>query len=188
MNNENHAEKSMEQENPQQPDVVEHSSQSTMEMGDQIERVINELHEQLSAADQKYLRLLAEFHNFRERTAREYDRIVQGANEKLILQLVEIRENLERALQSYESNNDDLLKGVLLIYQQFDQVLKSNGLEIFGETGDRFDPQFFDALMVSPHPQIEADHVAEVFQKGYKLKGQVIRHARVIVSSGQSAT
>jgi molecular chaperone GrpE len=72
-----------------------------------------------------------------------------------------------------------------MIFAKFNAVLTSNGLEPFAAAGDQFDPQLHDALMKVPSAEIPEDHVVEVFEKGYNLKKRVLRHAKVIVSSGK---
>jgi molecular chaperone GrpE len=75
-----------------------------------------------------------------------------------------------------------------LIFAKFDGVLAKSGLEPFGAPGELFDPQLHDALMKAPSDTIAEDHIAEVFEKGYRLKKRVIRHAKVVVSSGAAKT
>jgi molecular chaperone GrpE len=140
----------------------------------------------VNAEKDRYLRLMAEFDNYKKRISRDYDRLVESANEKLILDLIDVRENFDRAIQSAQTNTDyqGLLDGLKLIYSKFESILEKNGLEVFAAPGDQFDPQIHDALMKSVHPEIPEDHISEVYEKGYKLKGRVIKHAKVIVSSG----
>ncbi|NLL11988.1 MAG: nucleotide exchange factor GrpE [Fibrobacter sp.] len=147
---------------------------------------IDELKALVNAEKDRYLRLMAEFDNYKKRISRDYDRLVESANEKLILDLVDVRENFDRAIQSAENSTDyqGLLEGLKLIYNKFESVLGKNGLEVFAAPGEQFDPQVHDALMKTAHPEIPEDHISEVYEKGYKLKGRVIKHAKVIVSSG----
>lgn len=149
---------------------------------------VDDLKEQLDSMNGRYLRLMAEFDNFKKRTIRDYERLVESANEKLILELVDVRENFERALKSGETNTNyqSFYDGIKLIFNKFNEVLSKNGLEPFAESGDLFDPQIHDALMKMPHETVPEEHVAEIYEKGYSLKGKVIKHAKVIVSSGKS--
>lgn len=147
-----------------------------------------DLKEQLDSMNNRYLRLMAEFDNFKKRTIRDYERLVDSANEKLILELVDVRENFERALKSGEANSNyqSFFDGIKLIFNKFITVLSNNGLESFAEPGDEFDPKDHDALMKMPHETIPEGHIGEIYEKGYRLKGKVIKHAKVIVSSGNS--
>jgi molecular chaperone GrpE len=148
-----------------------------------------ELKRRIAALNDTYMRLMAEFDNYKRRTSREYQQLVDMANEKLLLDLTAVRDNFERALKAKEAavDVDKLHKGMELTFAKFEDVLRSSGLEPYGESGDAFDPQLHDALMNSPHATVPADHIVEVFERGYRLKGKVIKHAKVIVSSGVAA-
>lgn len=150
------------------------------------EETVEGLKEQLEASRDKYIRLMAEFDNYKRRTSREYERMVERANERLMLDIIEVRESFERALKTGKENadKDGFFEGMKMIFGKLDEILQRNGLSVFTEVGEEFDPQVHDALMKSPHEDIPADHIAEVFEKGYKLRNHVIKHGRVIVSSG----
>jgi molecular chaperone GrpE len=149
---------------------------------------LDDLKQQLEAQGDRYLRLMAEFDNFKKRVSRDYERLVESANERLIGELIEIRENFERAVKSGEQCNDakSVFDGLKLIYTKFDSVLEKNGLESFAAKGEPFNPELHDALMKTPSEEVPEDHIAEVFEKGYSLKKRVIRHAKVIVSAGKT--
>ncbi|MBN1130801.1 MAG: nucleotide exchange factor GrpE [Chitinispirillaceae bacterium] len=147
---------------------------------------LEDLKQKLDAQSDSYLRLMAEFDNFKKRTSRDYERLIECANEKLIAELIEVRENFERAVKAGDQCDSvkTLMEGMKLIFSKLDRVLANNGLEPFGRAGDRFDPQFHDALMKIPDEEVPEDHILEIFEKGYSLKKRVIKHARVVVSSG----
>jgi molecular chaperone GrpE len=145
---------------------------------------IEELTSQVAAANDKYLRLMAEFDNFKRRSAKEYERLTEAANERLIKDITEVRENFERAFKS-NANGEKLLEGMKLIFSKLNSILQKHGLEVYAEAGQKFDPQEHDALMRAPHATIEEDHIVEVHERGYKLKGNIIKHAKVVVSSGK---
>ncbi len=153
------------------------------------EAIIGELKSEIKAAGERYLRLMAEFDNYKKRTVREYDRIVESANEKLMLDLIAVRETFELALKHGENGSDyaQLFEGIKLIFAKFDGVLSANGLVPFAAAGEPFDPQIHDALMKMPHAEVPEDHIADIHEKGYRLKDRVIKHARVIVSAGKPA-
>lgn len=134
----------------------------------------------------KYLRLHAEFDNYRRRTARENLELVERANAKVLSELCEVVENFDRALETEAGPeaHDDFVKGVSMIAEQFSGILKNHGLEVINPEGLAFDPNEHEAMMQQPSEEVEADHVLQVFQKGYKVKDKVIRHAKVIVSAG----
>jgi molecular chaperone GrpE len=146
--------------------------------------------EKIKALQDQYLRLLAEFDNYKRRTSKEYDRLIEQAGERLMVDLLDVRDNFERALKSAKQQADPaaLAEGMRLIYEKFDSILRKHGLETFSEPGDEFNPELHDALMKAPHEKIPVDHIAEVFEKGYKLRKKVIKHGRVIVSCGKVET
>jgi molecular chaperone GrpE len=145
---------------------------------------IEELSGQLNAANDKYLRLMAEFDNFKRRSYKEYERMVDVANEKLMKDFIEVRENFERAFKS-NTDGKQFFEGIKLIFAKLNTILQKHGLETYGEINQKFDPQIHDALMRMPHETVEEGHVVEVHERGYKLKGNIIKHAKVVVSSGK---
>jgi molecular chaperone GrpE len=144
------------------------------------------LRHEVEVGKDRYLRLMAEFDNYKRRSGKEYERLISAANEKLILEMVEVRENFERALKSGGAGGEfaPFYEGMKLIFAKYDEVLTRNGLIPFTEVGEPFDPMIHDALMKAPNAQIPDDCVAEVFERGYKLNDKVIKHAKVVVSSG----
>jgi molecular chaperone GrpE len=144
--------------------------------------------QKLDAAKDRYIRLMAEFDNYKRRVSRDYERMIASANERLMLDIIDIRENFDRAIKSVatgEGETGNFVEGMKLIYSKLDDVLKKHGLEVFAEEGEAFDPQYHDAMMKVAHDTIPDDHIVQVFEKGYRLKGRVIKHAKVIVSSGK---
>ena len=150
--------------------------------------IIDELKMEIKVAGDRYLRLMAEFDNYKKRTAREYGSLIESANEKLMLELITVRETFELALKHAENGTEyhQLFDGLKLIFNKFDSVLSANGLTPFAAVGEAFDPQIHDALIKIPHNEVPEDHIAEIHEKGYRLKDRIIKHARVIVSAGNS--
>ena len=143
--------------------------------------------QQLAEANDRNLRLMAEFDNFRRRSAKEQLELIEVANGKLLEKLSEVQDNFERAFAS-ENKAKDLdafEKGMQMIYNQFAKVLTDAGLEQIDPTGKEFDPNLHEALMQQPSDTIPEGHVVTVFQKGYKLKNKILKTAKVIVSSGK---
>lgn len=142
---------------------------------------------ELAAANDRTLRLMAEFDNYRRRTAKEQLELIETANGKLLEKLSEVQDNFERAFAS-ENKAQDLEafeKGMQLIYNQFAKILTDAGLEQIDPTGAEFDPNMHEALMQQPSETVPEGHVVTVFQKGYKLKNKILKTAKVIVSSGK---
>ena len=145
------------------------------------------LKQQLAEANDRNLRLMAEFDNFRRRSAKEQLELIETANGKLLEKLSEVQDNFERAFAS-ENKAKDLEafeKGMQMIYNQFAKILTDAGLEQIDPTGAEFDPNCHEALMQQPSETIPEGHVVTVFQKGYKLKNKILKTAKVIVSSGK---
>ncbi|HAJ80308.1 MAG TPA: nucleotide exchange factor GrpE [Fibrobacteres bacterium] len=145
---------------------------------------IEDLNAKLSASNDKYLRLMAEFDNFKRRSAKEYERLIDSANERLMKDLTEVRENFERAFKS-NAAGENLQEGMKLIFSKFNSILEKHGLETYGEAGQKFNPELHDALMRMPHETMAEDHIVAVHENGYKLKGSIIKHAKVVVSGGK---
>lgn len=135
----------------------------------------------------KYLRLMAEFDNFRRRTAKENMELIATANAKLIGKLTEVLDNFDLAFdpKNKGASPEDFEKGVRLIQVRFKQLLEDEGLEAIDPQGQTFDPNLHEALLEQPSPTVPENHVVTVVQKGWKLKSKILKHARVIVSRGQ---
>lgn len=142
--------------------------------------------------EDRYLRLAAEFDNFKKRTARQYAEVVKNANEELIQDILGVIDDLDRALQSaanaeaqnQQFNKDTFIEGMRMIYDKLMMVLKSRGVTVFDPMGQPFDPQFHDAVMQLPS-DAEEGTVIGVISPGYMLNDKVIRHAKVIVASSK---
>ncbi|OWV15576.1 nucleotide exchange factor GrpE [Fibrobacter sp. UWH1] len=143
---------------------------------------------ELAAANDRNLRLMAEFDNFRRRSAREQLEIIETANGKLLEKLSEVLDNFERAFaaENKAKDLDTFEKGMQMIHDQFAKVLTDAGLEQLDPTGQEFDPNCHEALMQQPSEEIPENHVVTVFMKGYKLKNKILKPAKVIVSSGKA--
>jgi molecular chaperone GrpE len=142
------------------------------------------LSKEMEGLRDQLLRSRADFDNYRKRMAREQERIRKTAAEKLIQDVLPILDHLELALQHIEDETDGLAQGVSMVHKQFSDVLQGHGLTPIEAAGKPFDPNFHEALQQVPHEEIEADHVAQEFQKGYLLGETVIRPTKVIVSTG----
>ena len=140
----------------------------------------------LEAAQDKYLRLAAEFENFKRRSLKERQDLHNFANESLIKELLATVDNLERAVghgRQEEGDAKSLLEGVELTFRSLMQALEKSGLASVSAEGEPFDPQVHEAIRQVESEQ-PAGTVVEVFQKGYLLKDRLLRAALVSVSSG----
>lgn len=182
-----------EAENAANSNSTEEASQETSEKDStQTESApetseIDSIKAELIAAQDRNLRLMAEFDNFRRRTAKEQLDLIETANAKLLEKLSEVLDNFERAFAAENKANDleAFEKGMQLIHSQFAKTLTDAGLEQIDPVGQEFDPNCQEALMQQPSEDIPEGHVVTVFQKGYRLKGKILKTAKVIVSSGK---
>ena len=149
------------------------------------------LAEELEAQKDKYVRLAAEFDNFRKRTAREFTEQQVVAQGKAFAGLFPVLDNFERAFQDVPEDGEwapadpvAFAKGMRLIRDQLRKVIADAGIEEIPAVGTPFDPNFHDALTQMPHAEVPADHVAAVHARGWKKGDRVLRHAQVIVSTG----
>ena len=134
------------------------------------------------AQDDRLLRLAADFENYKKRAARERQEYVQLANERLIVELLPILDDLERALAAAEDHQEAQLEdGVRLVHRSLAGLLERHGVSSI-ETDGRFDPHVHEALLTQPS-EAEEGSVIDVVQKGYKLGERVVRPARVVVAA-----
>ena len=135
----------------------------------------------LAAANDKYLRMIAEYDNFRKRSAKEKEGAYADAYSDALSAILPVIDNLERALMF--SEGEALTEGVKMTLKQFEDALSRLGVEAFGARGDAFDPHFHNAVMQVEDAELEAGTIAEVFQKGYKKGDKIIRDAMVKVAN-----
>lgn len=188
MEAEANAEASSEEASATQDSPADAQASETAEpAAEQAPSAEDSLKAELAAANDRNLRLMAEFDNFRRRSAREQLEIIETANGKLLEKLSEVLDNFERAFaaENKAKDLDTFEKGMQMIHDQFAKVLADAGLEQLDPTGEEFDPNCHEALMQQPSEEIPENHVVTVFMKGYKLKNKILKPAKVIVSSGK---
>jgi grpE len=150
-----------------------------------LQEKVDKLEEELKQSEDKYLRLYAEFENFKRRKNKEIETNNVYKSQKVITEILPSLDNLERALQ-VESDNEEiksLLKGVEMVYEGLLNVLKSEGVELIETENAQFDPSYHHAVMQEEDSEKESGAILDTFQKGYKLKDRVIRPAMVKVNS-----
>jgi molecular chaperone GrpE len=138
------------------------------------------------APDEAYLRLAADFDNYRKRVVREQAEFLTRANERLVKELLPVLDDLGRALIAADQHEEaQLAEGVQLVHRQLSGLLEREGLAEI-ETNGRFDPHVHEALLSQPSEEEEGT-VIEVVQKGYRLGDRVLRPARVVVAAAPAA-
>lgn len=143
---------------------------------------LEKLQDDYAALNDKYLRLMAEYDNFRKRSQRERDAIYPEATAAAATAFLTVADNFERALAA-ECADAEYKKGTELTYQSLMDAFSKLKIEKFGEPGEAFDPNRHNAVMHVEDDSAEKETVAEVFQKGYQLGDRIIRHAMVKVAN-----
>lgn len=144
--------------------------------------------QEAAQAREQYLLAVADFENYRKRVQKEKEDIVCFANEKLIHELLPILDNLQRALSMKldQAGADSFLEGVHMVSSQLHSVLSSCGLEPVEAVGSPFDPKYHEAVGVLPSEEHDEGTVISELQKGYRLKGKVLRPSMVHVAGQPS--
>ncbi|RMG01346.1 MAG: nucleotide exchange factor GrpE [Nitrospirae bacterium] len=149
-----------------------------------LEEKLSELEKELEEQKEKYIRLYAEFDNYRKRVQKEKEELVKYSVEPLIGDLLTVLDNLEMALEhaSKESDPKSLIEGVELTLREFKKVIYNYGVEEIEALGKPFDPTVHHAMSQIERPDVEHNTVVEEYRKGYKLKDRVMRPSLVAVS------
>ena len=134
------------------------------------------------ALNTKYLRLMADFQNYKRRTEKEKNDIYAFANEKIVSELLNVIDNFERALDAGDSG-DSFVEGMNLIFKQLQGVLEKAGVVEIEALGQDFDPNFHHAVLTEDSTEYESGKVTAVLQKGYLLNNKVIRPTMVKVAN-----
>lgn len=130
-----------------------------------------------------WLRLMAEYDNYRKRSQREKEAAYTDSKIDVIAEILPVLDNFERAAMNEDAEAEDYKKGIKMIFSQFDNVLKKLGVETFGEKGEEFDPNMHNAVMHIDSEELGENVIAEVFATGYKIGDRVVRHATVQVAN-----
>lgn len=169
-----------EEEAPEEAATEASAMQEEIEaLKGQVEKLTDDLQEKKD----RMLRLQADFDNFRRRSAKEREEISAVVTQNFCKDMLPLLDNFERAMAAETKDVEAFQKGVEMIFTQFQEVLKKNGLEQIEAVGQKFDPNFHQAVMRVEDPDKEDDTVAQELQKGYMVKGRVIRPSMVQVVS-----
>jgi len=145
-----------------------------------------QLREDLAKEKDKFLRLFAEFENYKKRTSKERIDLFRTAGQEVIVALLPVSDDLDRAMSELSKADDkEALKGIELIQNKFKQILKAKGLEeVEVKAGDVFDAEIHDAITQIPAPNKKMKgKIIDVIEKGFKLGDKIIRHPKVIVGN-----
>lgn len=167
---------------------TENENEVTVEAEETTENTAEENAEEkvaaeLAAAKEQYLRLAAEYDNYRKRSVKERENVFADAKATVLTELLPVLDNFDRAFAVEDSSLEDFKKGVEMTHTQLLDALKKFGVESFGEPNDKFDPNFHNAVMHIDDENFEENVIAEVFQKGYRAGERVLRPAMVKVAN-----
>lgn len=143
---------------------------------------VNEFEKKWQDVNDKYLRTLAEYDNYRKRTIKEKESIYPEAKATVIEKFLPIMDNFQRAIDSAE-NKDAFFEGVVMLKKQMDEVFATLGVEEIKAVGEEFNPEFHNAVMHIEDEEAGENVIVEEFQKGYKVGDRVIRHSMVKVAN-----
>ncbi|MGJ5700823.1 nucleotide exchange factor GrpE [Staphylococcus equorum] len=167
-----------------QDNLQEDDSQETTEDVDPKDEEIQQLKQDVQENEEKYLRLYAEFENYKRRIQKENQTMKAYKAQDVLNDILPTIDNIERALQIEGENEQfqSLKKGVEMIHESLINALKENGLELIETEGHQFDPNVHQAVVQDDNPDFESDEITQELQKGYKLKERVLRPSMVKVN------
>lgn len=169
-----------EAENTAESEKVEETKDKKSKKDDEK---VKKLEEELAAQKDKYMRLAAEYDNYRKRTANEKLSLYDDATAKAVTELLPIADSVRMALDNLANADPEIVKGIGLISNQLDKSFEKLKIESFGKIGDEFDPNLHNAISKVESEELGENTIAQVFQTGYKIGDKIIRHAMVQVAN-----
>lgn len=164
-------------EEEEAPEVPEHDDNDK----------VTQLEEELAASKDKYIRLYAEFENFRRRTAKERLELTKTANESLMTDLLSVADDFERSMKAFQDNEEvaPMYEGIKLVHNKFIKTLEQKGLKSMEvKQGDDFDAEYHEAVVQTPAPEEKLKgKVVDIIEQGYFLGDKVLRYAKVVTGS-----
>lgn len=161
----------------------EQTAEAVTEEIDETAKKIAELEEKLNSQKDKYLRLCAEYDNYRKRTANEKLSIYDDATAKAVTELLPVADSIQMAITNLKDCDPEILKGIELISNQLAKSLEKLKVEPFGAQGEEFNPEIHNAISKIDDENFEKNCISQVFQTGYKIGDKIIRHAMVQVAN-----
>jgi len=163
---------------------AEEAAEEVTETAEAVEETpeVNEWEEKYNAERDAHLRVAAEFDNFRKRTLKEKEQSYSGGKADAVEKLLPVYDNLERALNQ-PTEDEAFKKGVEMTMTQLVGIFSNLGVEIYGNVGDEFDPNFHNAVMHTEDEAFGENTICQVFQKGFKMGEKIIRFAMVQVAN-----
>lgn len=165
-------------------EVVEvEATEETLDGTDAIRAEMEAAKARAQEATEQYLRLMAEFDNFRKRSRREYDSLLEYASEKVLVSLLPVLDDFDRTLTAMEKtdNLSSIKEGITMVTNKLHRTLEKEGLNLIEAVGESFDSTLHEAIHSVEVPEEKKGKVLEQVEKGYRLKDKVIRYSKVIV-------
>lgn len=164
-------------------ETTETAEAEKVEVIDENAEKIKALEEELAASKDMYLRLRAEYDNFRKRTANEKLSLYDDATAKAVAELLPVADSVTMALANLKDSSPEILKGIELISNQLTKSFEKLNVEAFGAVGDAFNPELHNAISKIDDENLGENTLAQIFQIGYKKGDKIIRHAMVQVAN-----
>ncbi len=161
-------------------EILEETAEAAVETSEAPET--NPWEEKYNAEHDSFLRLYAEYDNFRKRTAKEKEQSYGNGKADTLAKLLPVYDNLERALNQ-ETSDEAFKKGVEMTMNELVKIFTTLGVEIFGAAGEQFDPNLHNAVMHTESDELGENTISQVFQKGFKIGDKVVRFAMVQVAN-----
>lgn len=165
-----------------QPDKKEKKEKKDKK-ADKAEKALEDLKKELESQKNNYLRLAAEYDNYRKRTTNEKAGIYADATAKAVSEILTVADSLEMAVKAAENAPEEFKKGIELVAAQMQNALTKLNVEKFGELGEEFNPELHNAVSKVEDESLGENVIAQVFQSGYKTGDKIIRHAMVQVAN-----
>ena len=175
-------EEKLEEDSVEEEEAVKKEEAKELSPLEQLEEQIRLKDEEILKQKDTFLREKAELENFKKRLTKEKEDFVQFANERLLKELLQIEDNLERAMAAPNATLESLKEGVEMIQKQFKDFLKNQKVEAIEALGKPFDPNLHEVLNQQESEEHEENTVIEEYSKGFTLNGRILRSAKVVIS------
>lgn len=165
--------------------TIEQEENGTLEQEESVESVseLEQLQSDYAALNDRYVRTLAEYDNFRKRTQKDIESKIAYTKTDILGRILPVLDNFERAAFNSDADFDSYKKGIEMTVTQLLEIFKGLGVESFGEPGDKFDPNIHNGVMHIEDEAYGEDEIVEVFMKGYRMGDKIIRPATVKVAN-----
>lgn len=159
------------------------NEQEIINENEEILKKLEEVKNELNIQNERFLRLAAEYDNYRKRSEKDKILIYNDAKAKTVSEILSIADCIERAIESSQDADDEYQKGLSMLNEQFIATLSKLGVSSFGSVGDKFNPELHNAISHIEDDKLDENVIAQVFQRGYMLGDKIIRHAMVSVAN-----